>query len=368
MPYIEELAKRHDVTVIVPFIAYESREMMGWGKFETSKAVRLIVSPTDEEVQNLFEEPYEGRTVALFSGISAFRDVKPWFLISLDYPVERASITEAPYTFKYPLWMHKLRFLIQDMKYVKYVKYVFAIGRGCQDYYRTWSSQWRVVPFAYCVGDISLDGTKSDAPAGNAIDEKLTADASADNSQKAQFCFVGSLDRRKNVMTILKAFAYFRHKHESAFRQCHLTIVGDGPLKGKLEKYVEDNRLTDNVTFTGILPMSAARRVIAQSHALLLPSLYDGWGAVVNEALTVGTMVYCSDTCGASVLVQDDPSRGCVFGCKDYEGLAKLFWNNYGFFLDAKQFAHRRQSIRQWAAEHIGPEAIARRMEKALKA
>ena len=349
MPYIEVLAERHDVTVIVPFIAYESREMMGWGQYETHSPVRMIVSPTDEEVQNLFEESYDGRTVALFSGISAFRDVKPWFLISLDYPVERGIITEAPYTYRYPLWMHKLRFIIQDYRFVKYIDYIFAIGQPCEEYYRTWGASWKIVPFDYCV-----------APRPAADEIPIVG------HDTANFCFVGSLDRRKNVLSMLKAFTLFRQKHREAFRQCRLTIVGDGKQRNRLERYVNDNHLDEIVTFTGTLPMNSARQIIAQSHALILPSLYDGWGAVVNEALMEGTMVYCSNKCGASVLI-DHPSRGRIFDPKDVQALAKLFWNDYGFFLDARQSNHRREALRDWSLHNIGPEAIAQRMEDALR-
>ena len=349
MPYIEVLAQRHEVVVIVPYIAEQAREMMGWGRYETHSPVRMIVSPTDEEVQNLFEEPCDGRTVALFSGISAFREVKPWFLLSLDYPVERGIITEAPFTFRYPLWMHKLRFLIQDYKYLKYIDYVFAIGQKCEDYYRIWGGQWKIVPFDYCV-----------APREEGEPLPIV------DSDTANFCFVGSLDKRKNVLTMLRAFALFNHKHRDACRQCRLIIVGDGPLRDQLEGFVHKKQLDDIVTFTGTMPMNSARQVISQCHALILPSLYDGWGAVVNEALMEGTMVYCSTKCGASVLI-DNPSRGRLFEPKDAETLAKFLWNDYGFFLDAHKSRYRRDALREWANSNIGPEAIALRMETALK-
>ena len=100
MPYIENLALRHKVTVIVPYITDESRQMMGWGHYETHSPVSIMVTPSNEEVHTLLEEAYNGRTIAFFSGISAFKDVKRWFLMSLDYEIERAVITEAPYTFK----------------------------------------------------------------------------------------------------------------------------------------------------------------------------------------------------------------------------------------------------------------------------
>ena len=347
MPYIEALATRHDVTVIVPRVAYQSREQMGWNPTGQSP-VPIIVAPTRDEVCKLFETPYEGRTIALFSGISAFGEVKRWFKLSLNYPLERGIITEAPYTYRFPLWMHKLRFLLQDYIYIKYINYVFAIGRSCEEYYRIWNGRWKIVPFDYCVAPLQANQPLDVVP-----------------NDKANFCFVGSMDKRKNVETLLQAFGRFAHKHREAVRQSHLTLVGDGPEKAKLEAWVKKEGLTKYITFTGVLPMDQARQVIAQSDVLVLPSLHDGWGAVVNEALMEGTVVYCSRTCGASVLI-DAPSRGKTFPATDVKALARFFWNDYGFFLDAKKAEHRREALRQWALANIGPEAVAQRMENAF--
>lgn len=350
MPYIEALASRHEVTVIVPRVAYQSREKMGWSaESQTHSSVQILLAPTQDEVRKIFETPYEGRTIALFSGISAFGEVKRWFKFSLNYPLERGIITEAPYTYRFPLWMHKLRFLLQDYIYIKYLNYVFAIGKSCEEYYRIWNGKWRIVPFDYCVAPLTATQPTDKVPSG-----------------KANFCFVGTMDHRKNVGTLLQAFGRFAHKHREAARQSHLTLVGDGPERAKLEAWVQKERLSQFITFTGVLPMEQARQVIAQSHVLVLPSLHDGWGAVVNEALMEGTMVYCSNTCGASVLI-DAPSRGKTFQATDVKALARFFWNDYGFFLDEKKADHRRESLRQWALANIGPEAVAQRMEKAFE-
>ena len=44
---------------------------------------------------------------------------------------------------------------------------------------------------------------------------------------------------------------------------------------------------------------------MAAADVLVLPSRFDGWGAVVNEALMVGTPVICSDRCGASDVIEN---------------------------------------------------------------
>jgi glycosyltransferase involved in cell wall biosynthesis len=54
-----------------------------------------------------------------------------------------------------------------------------------------------------------------------------------------------------------------------------------------------------NVHYRGTIPFGQAQKVIAQYDLLVLPSRYDGWGVVVNEALCAGVPVVCSDTTGA---------------------------------------------------------------------
>jgi len=54
---------------------------------------------------------------------------------------------------------------------------------------------------------------------------------------------------------------------------------------------------------------------------VVLPSRYDGWGAVVNEALQQGVPVLASDNAGASALVRAS-GAGAVFGATDAAALA----------------------------------------------
>lgn len=351
VPYIKVLAERHEVTLVVPCITTSDRRAMGWtGEVESIEGVRLLVSPTDEQVGALLEGAEQrGRTVCLFSSITGFREVKRWLDISLDYRVRRGIICEAPITYRIPLWMHKIKFVVKDLRYRRYIQYIFAIGEECADYYRGWGSHWRVTDFAYCV-----------EPAGAA--ETLP------ESRSGYFdcCFVGSLTHRKNVRVVLEALTRLRRRHLDSFRIVHFTIVGDGPQREMLERMVADNNLEEQVTFVGALPMEEARRVIAANDVLILPSIYDGWGAVVNEALSAGTQVWCSDRCGAKSLVGEEPGLGKVFDPHDATRLARLIWNDHGFFLNKEHVMARRAKIRAWAQQHISPESIARIMEETL--
>lgn len=69
--------------------------------------------------------------------------------MSLTYDVKRFIITEPPLTYKKPLWMHYLRFYLQDYKYVKHIDGIFGFGQAAVDYYRSISKHWKVFPFQY---------------------------------------------------------------------------------------------------------------------------------------------------------------------------------------------------------------------------
>ena len=116
--------------------------------------------------------------------------------------------------------------------------------------------------------------------------------------------FVGNLIKRKRVHLILEALAEMP-------AHVVLDVVGDGPLRAELEVFA-DAHLPGRVTFHGARPMPEITSFMRDADCLVLPSDHDGWGAVVSEAMIVGTPVVCSDRCGASVVVRAS-GRGHVF-------------------------------------------------------
>jgi len=108
------------------------------------------------------------------------------------------------------------------------------------------------------------------------------------------FLFVGRLIEIKNVITLLMAFKQMRQAED------RLDIVGDGPLRGSLQEFVDENGLGDVVTFFGHKEGDDLARRYAQATALVLPSLREIWGLVVNEALASGLYVVVSDYCGVA--------------------------------------------------------------------
>ena len=100
-----------------------------------------------------------------------------------------------------------------------------------------------------------------------------------------------------------------------------------------------------------------------EADVLILPSVYDGWGAVVNEALQVGCYVICSDACGASDLMKKESRLGKVFRRGDEQALADcISWCNTHIKEIREDFDFRKQ----WAEEHISGKAVAKYMVECL--
>lgn len=278
IPYIRECAKDsriNDVYLITPRIDYSTRKQMGWDNTNLIKntTIKLLLRPTNQQIQQLLKD--NENMFCFFSGIRADQDIFQWFKLSLNFQIKRYIITEPPFTYKKPEWMHYIRFFIQDYRFVKKIDGIFGIGDQAVKYYHNIYNKWKVFPFQYVT-----DTTQRmlPVPSGN-----------------IKLVFVGSLTPRKNVKFVLKAL---KENHNFKF-----TIIGDGIERKKLEKIAIKNHV--DTTFMGTQPMNLIPKLMQQHDVLILPSLHDGWGAVVNEAMTLGLYVIVSNQCGAKSLIRN---------------------------------------------------------------
>lgn len=105
--------------------------------------------------------------------------------------------------------------------------------------------------------------------------------------------FVGRLLSRKGVPTILRALSKIDNK------SLNLVIIGDGPERDDLVRLSETLGIANRVRWMGRLDNFTARKWMSGSLALLVPSEFEQWGLVVNEAWLAKTVVLGSDTVGA---------------------------------------------------------------------
>lgn len=143
----------------------------------------------------------------------------------------------------------------------------------------------------------------------NAVPHGEATTARRRPNHPVRFLFVGQLIPRKGVPELLDAF--------SQVPEGELYIAGAGRLRPLVNRAVQGGR----VTYTGHLDRSSLQRLYADSDVLVLPSRYEVWGLVINEALEHGLPIIATQAVGAvDDLVLDDVN-GYVTRTGDVDGL-----------------------------------------------
>lgn len=121
--------------------------------------------------------------------------------------------------------------------------------------------------------------------------------------KKYDLIFCGRIVKSKNPLFFAKVAAKICEKRGS----CNVLIVGDGDddIKRELFDYMDDTGV--NYNFVGFKRHSELPEYYAQAKLLLLPTLGDCWGVVINEAFISGLPVITTDrTAAAGELVIND--------------------------------------------------------------
>jgi len=108
---------------------------------------------------------------------------------------------------------------------------------------------------------------------------------------QAKYLYLGRMSHEKNVDMLLAVFAQLQG--------ARLTCVGVGP---ELEALKSD--ASENVSFLGSVDNAEIKSLCSTHDFLILPSLKEPWGLVVEEALYFGLPVIVSDKCGAAELIE----------------------------------------------------------------
>ena len=114
--------------------------------------------------------------------------------------------------------------------------------------------------------------------------------------------FVGTVEPRKNLITLLRAFAEILRSTEL---RPQLVIAGQkGWLTGETMNYVESEGLGERVNFTGYVTDDDLRALYSCCAVCVYPSLYEGFGLPPLEAMA----------CGAPVIASNVPSLSEAVG------------------------------------------------------
>lgn len=319
-PFLRALANGgHDVTIVAAESMTEERLALGW-KVPDHGLAKIVIAPEPSEIRRLIENsPQETIHVMAGARLVPLGSLAAGHLLKTNRRM--GILTEAP----------DPRGIAGYGRWIKYTKERFTIGSrydfilamgemGVRFFRRCGYPPRLVFPFAY-------------------VTEPAPALAVIGGGNKLRLLFVGRFIGLKGLDILLRAFAALPSS------QMELRLLGEGPEQPQLRKLAQELGIQDRVIW---LPKSDAAGVQAEmtrADVTILPSHKDGWGAVVNESLMVGTPVICSTACGAAELIRE-PWLGTVFRAGQVEELTEALqhWIDLG-----PRSQVERERIRSWA-------------------
>jgi glycosyltransferase involved in cell wall biosynthesis len=120
-----------------------------------------------------------------------------------------------------------------------------------------------------------------------------------------RFLYVGRLIDRKRPLQLIDAFA----RVVSEVPAARLTVVGDGPLSAEVAQAA---KRCENVSVLGRREGDALAAVYQDADILVIPSVREVWGLVVDEALAHGLYVIATDETSSALDLVDEASGTLV--------------------------------------------------------
>lgn len=149
--------------------------------------------------------------------------------------------------------------------------------------------------------------------AGGAERLRSVSEASEGRMQAAYFLYVGRLAAEKNLFALIEAFASYRRSGGT----WEMVLVGAGPLEADLRAKAAALGVAQATHLLGARPPEGLLECYASAGALVLPSLSEPWGLVVNEAMAAGLPVIVSDKCGCVDDLVEEGANGFLFDPHD---------------------------------------------------
>jgi len=115
----------------------------------------------------------------------------------------------------------------------------------------------------------------------------------------AHFVSVGRLCEQKGQLTLIEAAAEARRRGG----KFHLTLIGDGEMRGDIEAAIGRARLDAEVTLAGWKTPAEVRAAIEKARAFILPSYAEGLPVSIMEAMALARPVISTYVAGIPELV-----------------------------------------------------------------
>lgn len=317
------LGKRaHDVVYVYEYPMSEERLRQGWS-VPTLPGVSLRLADSAAEVESLVAQSsphsihicqglWRNGIVGSAQNALRRRGMRQWVIMeTVDDSLRLGFMKRALYNGIFALWRRSLEGVLANGW--RTPQWVTSRGMIAD----------RVFPFGYFLSESTTRSVRQERA-------------------RLEFCFlfVGRFIKLKRLDLLIESLGRLAQRG----LEFKLIVVGAGPLEEQLTAKGREF-LGHRVEWLGRLPMDDVRTLMASCDCLVLPSRYDGWGAVVSESLMVGTPVISSDACGSAEVVLAS-GEGGVFQSEKPLSLSRLLDK---VVRSGKVDVGRRKALEDWA-------------------
>lgn len=171
------------------------------------------------------------------------------------------------------------------------------------------------------------------------------------------FIYVGRLAPEKNLTALIDALHQALQKTGKS-SEWGLLLLGDGTQKGMIQTQIDQLGLQTSVRILPNQPWYRVPETLALADVMVLPSLSEPWGLVVNEAMACGMPVVVSDRCGCATDLVQQGQNGYTFDPNRPDELVKYLLNFLNGQADQHAMGHRSEQI----IAHFDPHTVGQKM------
>lgn len=339
--FVESVAEqRHKeqkgkVTVIAANATNERRKGQGWSTPEYKHATMQCLE-NEKNVDDLIEQHLSGDKIHVFHSFRGNLTLWPILKRAVKLKKTIYVLSEKPTTIGGRYWMKRILYTFYAFRFNRHINGLFAYGEiGVVFFKQCFFSSGKVHETAYALAESTKD------------------DHSNNISDHTAYCFtfIGSDLKLKRLDLLLYALAKVQ---ENTPWQLIVVSADDCTMHQEIAQKLD---IAEHIEWHGAMPNPEVRKILANTSTLVLPSDYDGWGAVVNEALHEGARAIVSNECGAASAVTSH-EVGHIFKAGSVESLVENLNKHLALGVMNNP---ERLIIKQWAKDNISAPHVARK-------
>lgn len=156
---------------------------------------------------------------------------------------------------------------------------------------------------------------------------------------------VSVINPRKNIPNLMKAFTLIKDK----YKDLKLVLAGQkGWLNDEMEKTIANLKLEGRVIFTGYIEENILKTLYNKAIAFVYPSLYEGFGLPILEAMACGTPVITSNISSMPEILGDAGMLVDPLNCEQIANSIVSLMENASLREDCSRRGKERARLFTW--------------------